>query len=133
MPPRCPNGTRRNKKSGNCESHKKTLKSRPVTKATQQHNVSFIEFCKIASELYGLSYTYFYKHGGNFRHLYYVYNKNNARLVFPRNFKQIEIGTPSEKFQTIPFTGKAIKKKTGITANVILRDITRDELYNVKH
>jgi hypothetical protein len=43
------------------------------------------------------------------------------------------IGSPAERFHTrTPYTGKAIKNKTGISANVVLKDITRDELHGRK-
>jgi hypothetical protein len=91
---------------------------------------SFNEFCKICSELYGVSFTFFYRHGGDMRQLYYVYNKNKAQFIFPKNLKTIMIGSPDERFQTrTPYTGKAIKNKNGISANVVLKDITRNELY----
>ena len=142
--PRCPNGSRRNPVTGNCEpkspgktakaspskSRSKTMKSQPSPAPTY----SFNEFCKICSELYGVSFTYFYRHGGDMRTLYYVYNKNKAQFVFPKSLKTIMIGSPDERFHTrTPYTGKAIKNKTGISANVVLKDITRNELYGIKH
>ena len=141
--PRCPNGTRRNHKSGNCEQHNKkssnstTKKSRskaPVdTPAPVKPPYTFIEFCRICSELYGVSYTFFYKHGGDTRTLYYVYNRNRSKFVFPKSLKTIMIGTPSDKFITrTPYTGKAIKNKNGVSANVVLKDITRSELNGIK-
>ncbi len=141
MPPRCPNGTRRSRKTGNCEahikkSHNKTVKAlKPVTlePVTLAPAYTFNEFCKISSELYGLSYTYFHNHGGDMRHLYYVYNKNRKQFVFPKDLKKIMIGTPSDRFHTrTPYTGKAIKNKNGISANVTLKDINKNELYGTK-
>ncbi len=128
---RCPNGTRRNKATGNCEpTHGKTVKSRSPSPSPKP-KYTYNEFCKICSELYGVSFTYFYRHGGEMRHLYYVYNKNNAKFVFPKDLKKIMIGSPAERFHTRePYTGLAKKNKTGITANVALKDMTRSELYN---
>ena len=138
--PRCPNGTR--KKNGVCQPYTKTSKSSNTTtkKSRSKESVApvkppytFIEFCKICSELYGVSYTYFYKHGGDTRTLYYVYNRNRSQFVFPKSLKTIMIGTPSDKFLTrTPYTGKAIKDKNGVSANVVLKDITRNELTGVK-
>jgi hypothetical protein len=43
------------------------------------------------------------------------------------------IGTPMDKFITrTPYTGKAIKDKNGVSANVVLKDITRDDLHGRK-
>ena len=135
--PRCPNGTR--KKDGVCQPHTKTTKTsnsatkKSRSKAPVKPPYTFIEFCKICSELYGVSYTYFYKHGGDTRTLYYVYNRNRSQFVFPKSLKTIMIGTPSDKFLTrTPYTGKAIKDKNGVSANVVLKDITRNELNGIK-
>ena len=135
--PRCPNGSRRNSATGECEptkSRNKTAKASPKahnkTVKAPSPAYSFNEFCKICSELYGVSFTYFYRHGGDMRTLYYVYNKNRAQFVFPKDLKKIMIGTPDERFHTrTPYTGKAIKNKDGVSANVVLKDITRSELY----
>ena len=143
MPPRCPNGTRRNRKSGNCEPHTKkskasTKKSRGKESVTAPPTpvkppYTFIEFCRICSELYGISFTFFYKYGGDTRTLYYVYNRNRSQFVFPKSLKTIMIGTPLDKFITrTPYTGKAIKDKNGVSANVVLKDITRNELHGIK-
>ena len=135
--PRCPNGTR--KKDDVCQPHTKTAKSsnsatkKSRSKAPVKPPYTFIEFCKICSELYGVSYTYFYKHGGDTRTLYYVYNRNRSQFVFPKSLKTIMIGTPSDKFITrTPYTGKAIKDKNGVSANVVLKDITRNDLNGIK-
>ncbi len=139
--PRCPNGSRRNPVTGNCEpkSQSKTAKASPSKSRSKTMKLppapaySFNEFCKICSELYGVSFTFFYRHGGDMRTLYYVYNKNRAQFVFPKSLKTIMIGSPAERFHTrTPYTGKAIKNKAGISANVVLKDITRDELYGRK-
>ncbi len=129
MPTRCPNGTRRSKTSGNCESHSKTAKSRPNPQVPTP-TISFRDFCKISSELYGLKYAYFWNHCGDMRHVYHVYNRNEPKFVFPRDLKKIMIGTPSERFHArTPYTGKAIRNKNGLSANVVLRDITKDQLH----
>ncbi len=85
--PRCPNGSRRNPVTGNCEpkSPGKTAKASPSKSRSKTMKLppapaySFNEFCKICSELYGVSFTFFYRHGGDMRTLYYVYS-----LYFPR-------------------------------------------------
>ncbi len=134
MPPRCPNGTRRNKSTGNCETHNKTAKSRksppretppPPQIPFTPPVISFREFCKISSELDGLSYGYFWNHCGEMRNIYYVYNRNRPQFIFPKNLKSIMIRTPAERFHTrTPYTGKAIRNKNSISANVVLKDIT---------
>jgi hypothetical protein len=143
--PRCPNGSRRNKSTGNCEparrktaktpspARNKTVKSRspshiPIPKPEYTYN----EFCNIASELYGLSYT-FVKGQGDLRHLYYVYNRTTKKFVFPKDLKKIMIGSPMEKYHTrTPYTGKAIKNKNGVSANVLLKDMNKNDLYNTQ-
>jgi hypothetical protein len=137
--PRCPNGSRKNPKTGECEptkSRNKTAKSRkspspPPAPVIQPPVITFNEFCKISSELYGLSYKYFHDKGGDMRHLYYVYNRNKPKFVFPKDLKKIMIGTPSEKYHLrTPYTGKAIRVKGGISENVLLKDINRNDVYN---
>lgn len=136
--PRCPNGSRKNPKSGNCEpkkSRSKTSKSRspPPAAVIQPPVISFNEFCKISSELYGLSYKYFHDVAGEMRHLYHVYNRNKPKFVFPKDLKKIMIGTPSERYYTrTPYTGKAIRVKGGVSENVLLKDINRNDLYNIQ-
>jgi hypothetical protein len=40
------------------------------------------------------------------------------------------IGTPADRFLTrTPYTGKAIKNKDGVSANVVLKDINRNDLH----
>ncbi len=146
--PRCPNGSRKNPKTGNCEpkkSRSKTAKSRsprnktakspspPPAPVIQPPAIPFNEFCKISSELYGLSYKYFHDVAGEMRHLYHVYNRNKPRFVFPKDLKKIMIGTPSERYYTrTPYTGKAIRVKGGVSENVLLKDINRNDLYNTQ-
>jgi hypothetical protein len=135
--PRCPNGSRRNPATGECEPTKtrnKTAKASPKarnkTVKASTPTYTFNEFCHIASELYGVSFTFFNKHGGDMRTLYYVYNKNRAQFVFPKDLKKIMIGTPADRFLTrTPYTGKAIKNKDGVSANVVLKDINRNDLH----
>lgn len=136
--PRCPNGSRKNPKSGNCEpkkSRSRTAKSRspPPAAVIQPPVISFNEFCKISSELYGLSYKYFHDVAGEMRHLYHVYNRNKPKFVFPKDLKKIMIGTPSDKWHIrTPYTGKAIRVKGGVSENVLLKDINRNDLYNTQ-
>ena len=127
MPPRCPNGTRRNRKSGNCESAAKSPKNKTVKALPVQ---SFSDICKIASELYGLSYTYFYRNNGEIRTLYHRHKMTGKPMVFPRNLKTVMIGTPSEKwFVRTPYTGKATKNKSGISAKAVVKDMTRADVF----
>jgi len=131
--PRCPNGSRKNPKTGNCEpkkSRSKTVKSHSPPPAPV---ITFNEFCKISSELYGLSYKYFHDAAGDMRHLYHVYNRNRPKFVFPKDLKKIMIGTPSDRWHTrTPYTGKAIRVKGGVSENVLLKDINRNDLYNTQ-
>jgi hypothetical protein len=92
--------------------------------------LSFRDVCKIASELYGLSYTYFYRHNGEIRTLYHRRKMTGQPMVFPRNLKTVMIGTPSEKwFVRTPYTGKATKNKSGISANAVVKDMTRADVF----
>ena len=128
MPPRCPNGTRRNRKSGNCEPTTKSPKNK-TAKALPAIQ-SFSDVCKIASELYGLSYTYFYRHNGEIRTLYHRRKMTGQPMVFPRNLKTVMIGTPSERWLLrTPYTGKATKNKSGISANAVVKDMTRADIF----
>ncbi len=141
MPTRCPNGTRRNKSTGNCERHNKTAKSRkspkkdtppPPPAPFTRPSITFRDFCKISSELYGLTYGYFWNHCGDMRTVYHVYNRNKPKFIFPKDLKKIMIGTPAEHFQTrVPYTGKAIRNKNGISANVVLKDLTRNQIHGI--
>ena len=127
MPPRCPNETRRNRKSGNCESTAKSPKNKTVKALPVQ---SFSDICKIASELYGLSYTYFYRNNGEIRTLYHRHKMTGKPMVFPRNLKTVMIGTPSERwFVRTPYTGKATKNKSGISAKAVVKDMTRADIF----
>jgi len=130
MPPRCPNGTRRNRKSGNCEPTTKSPKNKTVKAKALPAIQSFSDVCKIASELYGLSYTYFYRNNGEIRTLHHRHKMTGKPMVFPRNLKTVMIGTPSEKwFVRTPYTGKATKNKSGISANAVVKDMTRADVY----
>lgn len=135
--PRCPNGSRRNKSTGNCEpARRKTSKASSLARNKSPSPIpkpeyTFNEFCNIASELYGLSYT-FVKSCGELRHLYYVYNRNTKKFVFPKDLKKNMIGSPAERYHTrTPYTGKAIKNKNGVSANVVLKDMNKNDLYNM--
>ena len=132
MPPRCPNGTRRNRKSGNCESTAKSPKNKSVKNQPIQY--SFSEICKIASELYGVSYTYFFSANWEMKLLYNRHKATKERFVFPSNLKKIMIGSPAERYWTrTPYTGKAIKKRLGISAKVDIKDMTRDEVNSTEY
>ena len=118
MSTRCQNGTRRcPPKTGKCFSSKnKTAKARspPPT----NHPVSFIEFCKIAAELYGVKYS-FCKSNGTIRMVYYA-AKDKSAIVYPKKLHMF--GTPADEYITRrPFNKQAKKSKTGITANIIVR------------
>lgn len=130
MPPRCPNGTRRNRKSGNCEPSTKSPKNKTVKAKASPVVQSFSDICKIASELYGLSYIYFYRSSGEIRTLYHRHKMTGKPMVFPRNLKTVMIGTPSEKwFVRTPYTGKATKNKSGISAKAVVKDMTRADVF----
>jgi len=118
MSSRCRNGTRRcPPKTGKCHSvNNKTVKSRSPPPAKRP--VSFIEFCKIAAELYGVKYS-FCRSNGRMRMIYYG-AKDKSNIIYPKKLEMI--GTPADEYITRrPFNKMAVKSKTGITANVIVR------------
>jgi hypothetical protein len=118
MSSRCRNGTRRcPPKTGKCHSvNNRTVKNRSPPPA--KHPVSFIEFCKIAAELYGVKYS-FCRKDGTIRNIYYG-AKDKSNIIYPK--KLAMIGTPfDESITRHPFNKMAVKSKTGITANVIVR------------
>ncbi len=134
MSSRCPNGTRRcPPKTGKCSSAKnKTAKSRSPSPAKSRSPspakirspsptkppVSFIEFCKTAAELYGLKYS-FCRKNGTMREIYHA-NRDKSNIVYPKTLNMI--GTPYDADITRhPFNKMALKSKTGITANVIVK------------
>jgi hypothetical protein len=122
--PRCPNGTRRcPPKTGTCQKNKTRRTSEKNKTSSRRssptnHPVSFIEFCKIASELYGVKYS-FCRQNGVIRTIYYS-ARDKSRIVYPKKLNMI--GSPAdEDIIRKPFNKQALKKKTGITANVIVR------------
>jgi hypothetical protein len=117
MSSRCQNGTRRcPPKIGKCYSVNKTMKNRSPPPVKRP--VSFIEFCKIAAELYGVKYS-FCRSNGRIRMIYYG-AQDKSNIIYPKKLDMI--GTPAEENITRhPFTKMAVKSKTGITANVTVR------------
>ncbi len=111
--PRCQKGTRRSPpKTGDCHSAKnKTAKN----KSSQP--VTFNEFCKIAAELYGVTFS-FCKRDVSTRNIYYS-AKDKGAIVYPRELPMNGAPFP-EDITRRPFTKRAIKRKIGITSDAIV-------------